>query len=214
MALVEKQIMTSSNTLDPQTAYKQLLDAAEKGETERLVQEDFFSRIAHLTLDGEPLIEKQDPHDHYTPLICAAKLNHSKCVALLCTVGKANINNKAGWNETTALMKAAEKGHDEVIQVLLELGADINLRNSFGNTALMLAAEKGRTDAVAALLGWTNTIELDAKNSYEYTALILAAESGHKECVELLVKYGANLNLQNMFGKTALIMGTCLSIHI
>ena len=76
--------------LDPQIAYKQLLDAAEKGETDRLVQEDFFARIAHLTLDGEPLIEKQDPHDHYTPLICAAKLNHSKCVALLCTVGKAS----------------------------------------------------------------------------------------------------------------------------
>ena len=195
--------------LDPQTAYKLLLDAAEKGETDRLVQEDFFARIAHLTLDGEPLIEKQDPHDHYTPLICAAKLNHSKCVALLCTVGKANINNKAGWNETTALMKAAEKGHDEVIQVLLELGADINLRNSFGNTALMLACVKGHWDVVKCLTRPQYGTDIHVENNDKSdTALTMACLGGRAHIVKHLVDLGANVHYRNA-NKETVLMKAC-----
>jgi uncharacterized protein len=60
----------------------------------------------------------------------AAKNGHAETVRVLVEFAHADVNKKAGWNETTALMKAAEKGYAEVIRALVDLGADLNLINS------------------------------------------------------------------------------------
>ena len=138
--------------------------------------------------------------------MCAAKNGHFKIVYQLIKVARADTDTKAAWNESTALMVAAECGYDKVVSSLITLHADMNLRNSFQNTALMLASELGKNVVVRALLSHDDVIEKDIKNRYEDTALILAASNGHKECVDLLIHAGADLNLSNKFGKTALIV--------
>jgi uncharacterized protein len=52
----------------------------------------------------------------------------------------------------TALMLAAERGHIELVKVLLKNGADVNAENLNGETALMRAAENDRAAAVKILL--------------------------------------------------------------
>ena len=102
--------------------------------------------------------------------------------------------------------------------MLLELGADPNLKNSFGNSAVMLAAEFGMDKVVEVLIAYQGKdgtlTHLDEVNNAKYTALILAAEGvhpdqteGYKRCAELLCKSGRiNINAKNTFGKSALIM--------
>ncbi len=51
----------------------------------------------------------------------------------------------------TALAAAAFKGHDEVLEALLDAGADPNATNGAGQTALMFAALAGRTRSVEIL---------------------------------------------------------------
>jgi hypothetical protein len=51
----------------------------------------------------------------------------------------------------TALMRAAARGHAEVVKLLLLHGADPDLRNPFGQTALDLAQATGRADLAAVL---------------------------------------------------------------
>jgi len=190
---------------DAEVALKKLHDYAAAGRVDKL-DAKFFYHLSRVDFDDDPLIDMGDAHDNYTPLILASKNGKVDCVRVLCELGHANVDKQAGWNETTALMKAAEKGHDDVVFALLELGADINVRNSFGNTALMLAAEFGKAGTVEVLLSFYETIQMDIMNHYQYTALILASENGHKDCAQLLVENGADLNARNMFGKTALIM--------
>ena len=48
-------------------------------------------------------------------------------------------------------MIAAEQGHVEVVRLLLDAGADINLASNNGLTASMLAADQGHVE-VARLL--------------------------------------------------------------
>ena len=55
--------------------------------------------------------------------------------------------------DLTPLMRAAVNGHQHVVSYLLGLGAHIGKKNSLGSTALHLACEYGHVQAVNVLLG-------------------------------------------------------------
>lgn len=78
-------------------------------------------------------------------------------------------------NGRTPLMLAADNESfvpDEVMQLLLNKGAQINLRDLRGDTALMIAARAGSTSGVAFLVGKGASVNL--KNSAGQTALKIA----------------------------------------
>lgn len=64
------------------------------------------------------------------------------CVATMLLV-------KAGQ---TALMLAVSHGRLDMVKMLLDVGADINLQDDDGSTALMVAAEHGHVDIARLLL--------------------------------------------------------------
>lgn len=119
----------------------------------------------------------------------------------------------AGANErvssgATALIVAAQNGHDRVVRALLAKGADINAATSgeastSGRTALHFAAQEGRADVVVTLL--FHGAAIDAKTGNGYTPLILAAESGETAIIRTLVEKGASIDLPNHAGVSPLI---------
>ena len=54
--------------------------------------------------------------------------------------------------QTNAVQLAAVHGHDQLIELLVHLGADINLRNNQGMTALHMAAQLGGLKVVKTLV--------------------------------------------------------------
>lgn len=64
----------------------------------------------------------------------------------------ADVNVRAKKHGQTALMLATSHGNYEMVRMLLEAGADINIQDEDGSTALMCAAEHGRMDIVKILL--------------------------------------------------------------
>lgn len=52
----------------------------------------------------------------------------------------------------TALMLAVSHGRFDMVKLLLEAGADLNIQDTDGSTALMCAAEHGHADIVKYLL--------------------------------------------------------------
>ncbi|RAO66927.1 uncharacterized protein BHQ10_002939 [Talaromyces amestolkiae] len=118
----------------------------------------------------------------------------------------------------TALHLAVANGHEAVVKLLVENGADINSmewgcnRNSHhGQAALHWAAKGGHLVMVKLLV--ENGAEIDLENSYrgiedgdggdkDYggrTALHMAAANGHGAVVSLLLKYGANTRLEESY---------------
>ena len=55
--------------------------------------------------------------------------------------GGVDVNAQHGNDKMTALMWAAVAGRVEIVGVLLQEGADVNVRDSDDQTALMLAVE-------------------------------------------------------------------------
>lgn len=64
----------------------------------------------------------------------------------------ADVNIRAKQHGQTALMLAVSHGRLDMVSMLLEAGADINIQDEDGSTALMCAAEHGHVDIVKHFL--------------------------------------------------------------
>lgn len=81
---------------------------------------------------------------------------------------------------------AAAKGHLDIVTLLLEKGADVNVRNYCGQTALMHACRHGHWEVVQMLLLFRcNVTRADYLSGR--TALHFAAHDGLVRCVRLLL---------------------------
>ncbi len=90
-----------------------------------------------------------------------------------------------GW---TPLIVAAFHGRLDLVQYLLERGAEVNVQASFGWTALMFAADHGHYEIVKTLLeaGANATLLVEGDdNAYDF-----AIDSGNTQIGELLKAYG------------------------
>ena len=114
-------------------------------------------------------------------LISLAQINnntHRAVVRRLFSTGDANI--RASQHGQTALMLAVSHGRLDMVQLLVEAGADLNIRDEDGSTALMCAAEHGQTEIVKYLLAHPDT-DIFAKDNDGLTALAVAMEAGHRD---------------------------------
>jgi ankyrin repeat protein len=104
---------------------------------------------------------------------------------------------------TSELMAAAGNGETAEVKTLLDRGANVNARDSYGFTALIFAAKSGNSSTVRLLL--TRGADVNAKSKLlGYTALMNAAAFGNEEMVGALIAQGAVVNVRNDDGVTAL----------
>ena len=99
-------------------------------------------------------------------------------------VNALDIRPVAGGNGRRALNWAAKKNHSEMIRLLLEAGAGIDLTNRSGYTPLMHAAESGSTDAAKTLI--EAGADVGAKNRRGHTALDIADAFDHSETAAVI----------------------------
>ncbi|XP_034476117.1 KN motif and ankyrin repeat domain-containing protein 2 isoform X2 [Drosophila innubila] len=92
----------------------------------------------------------------------------------------ADVNIRAKKHCQTALMLAVSHGNGDMVDMLLDAGADINIQDEDGSTALMCAAEHGRVDIVKHLLSQQDCDSLvqDVDGS---TAFKIAWQAGHRD---------------------------------
>ncbi|XP_075718262.1 ankyrin repeat domain-containing protein 6 isoform X3 [Rhinoderma darwinii] len=102
----------------------------------------------------------------------------------------------------TPLHLAANKGHLNVVQILLKAGCDLNVQDDGQQTALHRAAVVGNSDILAILI--QEGCALDRQDKDGNTALHEAAWHGFSQSVKLLVKAGANVLAKNKAGNTPL----------
>ena len=148
-----------------------------------------------------------------TALHTASEHDHSEIVALLLERNPSSIDAlKDRERRLTALHIAAEGGYTSTCRILLEEGADISIRTSQDMTAVHLAARNLNGVVLRMLLeeaahrntGLINAVDCDGR-----TALYVCAASkgnGATECMESLIEYGAETDIQNKGGYTALHM--------
>jgi ankyrin repeat protein len=123
------------------------------------------------------------------------------------------------------LLAATENGHYDIVPILFQVRADVNLADCSGNTALMMASGHGRDDVVRSLLQrgadvnaattrqtFQKSMASRESGSWErececwmegVTALMMSSKGGHVEVVRTLLEHGADVTFCS-YNKTAL----------
>ncbi|XP_016974102.1 KN motif and ankyrin repeat domain-containing protein 2 isoform X3 [Drosophila rhopaloa] len=144
--------------------------------------------VVSILLDSKVCDVNQMNNAGYTSvmLVSLAKLkqpSHRTVVERLFKM--ADVNIRAKKHCQTALMLAVSHGNGDMVNMLLDAGADINIQDEDGSTALMGAAEHGRIDVIKTLLSHPDCDSLvnDVDGS---TAFKIAWQAGHRD-VGLLI---------------------------
>ncbi|XP_029387211.1 KN motif and ankyrin repeat domain-containing protein 3 isoform X2 [Mus pahari] len=121
----------------------------------------------------------------------------------------AYVVNLADGNGNTALHYSVSHGNLAISSLLLDTGVcDVNHQNRAGYSALMLAAltsvRQEEDMAVAQRLFSMGDVNAKA-NQTGQTALMLAISHGHQDMVAALLECGADVNVQDADGATALM---------
>lgn len=179
-----------------------LMKAADKG---------IHVEIFKLLITAKAAINTRDQYGR-TALIHAARNGADPEVVRLLIAAKANLNvaekhleqggHQAQAYGRTALMWAADERNLEIARLLIEAGANVDLKSGNGSTVLHGTAYVGCTEIAALLIA--AKAKINVKNDVGETPLMLAAEKGYDETVKLLIAANADTNTKNRDGQTAL----------
>lgn len=166
-------------------SYENALSSARLGDTRQLVN------LLNRGIDPDTVDAQGN-----TLLILAAREGHAGTVsALLGYRPRLSHRNLAG---DSALMLAVLRGHAEIVDLLLDAGAEFD---HDGWTPLMYAAFEGRIEILERLLARGADVNALAPN--RSNALMFAARNGHLAVVRRLLETEVDLDQQNDRGFTA-----------
>ncbi|XP_014222189.1 ankyrin repeat, PH and SEC7 domain containing protein secG-like [Trichogramma pretiosum] len=113
--------------------------------------------------------------------------------------------NKCVWEKTgdTPLHLAIRYGHLDVVQLLLDSGADTKAINKNGSRPVHELCKSIHGEDLVGLLFIIGD-EMDTQDVSGNSPLHLAATTSHKKVIRYLLKKGANWNLANSDGETSL----------
>ncbi|XP_067660308.1 ankyrin repeat domain-containing protein 50-like [Haliotis asinina] len=122
-----------------------------------------------------------------------------------------DINDKVRCGRT-AVMLAAEYGHKDVVELLVDKGADVSLVDRTGGNILHCASLGGDAEVVNYILS-KDIVDINSIGYRKKTPVMIAGQNGHTEVVHLLVKHGANLYLRDKRGNNVLHLA-CSEGHL
>ena len=169
-------VKSSGVDIDPEDAELYLKCAVEEGNVEGV----------KACLAREASVNCQFKDDLYTPLHTACSVNNG--------VGENSSSSEAsnGSHNENSSPGPIPEGSLEVLELLLEKGADVNACNKWRETPLLIAANNGHSDAVRALL--RNGADPALCSEAGWSALTFAAHKGYDEIVSSLLHAGAPVN--------------------
>ena len=144
-----------------------------------------------------------------TALHYAVSLDYCSCDVLNCLIENgADVNVRKEYSKRTPLMIAAHCKNLNAVEFLLKHGAIVDVQDKRNKSSLHYGVEgallSGDTsfDVVSCLLN--HGADINAPMNGKYTALMMACRSQHVRLVKFLLQQGANVQVKDKDGKTAL----------
>ena len=108
----------------------------------------------------------------------------------------------AAEDKNTPLLCAAMENRCECVRILVQAGADVNIKGKSWNSALTLVIHCSVCAEVLLEAG----ADVNATNIDGLSPLLLSIKSRNIPCVKLLLKYGADVNHPKRYGLSPLLL--------
>jgi len=156
-----------------------------------------------LDRGADPNARQQNP-EQFTALIMATQAGHLELVRVLLKQGASpNYASKSGF---TPLMFAAYYDRTDMIELLLNSGADLAARNALdGNSVVHVAAQRGNVRSLTYLLKHGGDPNIETGTDGRSPIMLAAREAYGLSAVVELIAMNANVNHQAWDGTTALM---------
>lgn len=149
-----------------------------------------LTELVKLLLSKGVNINQKDIFNH-NALWYACFSNRLEIFSLLCNAG-AEIVKKQSLCTQNILFFACENCDEKIVDFLLNLGFDVNVRDFCGNTPLFVAVKKNKLGVVKVLL--ENGAIINTKNMFGETPILVAAMNNNIRIVDYLVAFDGNEN--------------------
>ena len=181
-----------------------LLKASTSGDVEKV------KKLIKAGADVDCIRNYADFDHRLTPLLGAAHHDFIEVVKVLLDAG-ADVNKPSNRPQggvdyiplSIAIGHIGREVGEQLVELLIEAGSDVNWQNAMGVTSLMTAAQLTPEDAVKAI---SMLIEAEAdpnlKDNSGRTALYLAVQTANAEAAKLLIDAGAVMNAADNDGIT------------
>ncbi|KXH62647.1 hypothetical protein CSAL01_01213 [Colletotrichum salicis] len=160
--------------------------------------------VAETILKTEPKLAVREDDDGRLPIHWAASSNCIDIIILLTQIRSfdPDVQDGSGW--TPLMISASLKDGEDLVNLLLQKGADVNLKNHNGQGVLHFVASKNNLDVAKKLLNHDPPASTKIRDKRSQYAIHRAAAIGSVPMVTLLIKHGSPLNSTDASGYTAL----------
>lgn len=163
-----------------------------------------------LYVDNRDLIDLNRPLISYgwTPLMMACQAGLLELVKFFVVVEQLDVNKSVDtWSPLLIACSAKNERDDvvaanerilEIVKILIDHKALVNIRNRDGETALMLAIMNGYDAVVEHLMA--HDASLEVCDNYGNTPIFYACTYGREQSVEMLMRQGVIYEIANRHG--------------
>ena len=150
--------------------------------------------------------------DNHTALLIACQKRHEDAIYVLLNAGFDTNNAYTDGGNTCLMAAVISHCSKEVLQAIIDHGADVNATDKNNCTALMWAIKKRHADAIHVLLKAGADTKFANKNGQ--TCLMYAVYSNcSEEVLQAIIDHGADVNATNKDNYTALLEA-CRARHV
>lgn len=170
-----------STDADSSNIQKRLMYMCRKGDLEKV--RELIKQGASVTIKDELIIENEETKSSGGCFSCGGDEEEDV------------IDCAPPMTENFPLHVAATNGHVELVEAIVDLGADLEAKNRMGSTALHKAVAANQVQTAEKLIELGASI--DTTNNIGNTALHIAVFCGNEEMVKLMLKNGAYAQLHS-----------------
>ena len=161
--------------------------------------------IVRSLLDQDSLdINRRDANNETALSLATISGQVAIAMQILERCDKSSQLDSTNWKGSSALMLAANKGQNEVVNALLNRGADPSKKDKEGGGTALLRAIDGRHISVIETMLKYPKVDVHCVDENDRGLLHGAAISGHIDIVRLLLGKNLDVNAQDNKGKTPL----------
>lgn len=153
-----------------------------------------LASVLHQLLDTEQDSSVVDQ------LVREAAQGHTQAVSHLLAKHPDKVDGRSSGK--TCLQVACHQGHMDIVRLLLEHKASLEIADDDGDVALHYSAFGNQPEIMELLL--RKSASINVINKGRCSALHVAVNKQHAACVKVLLKYNCDVNVQDSYGDTAL----------